>query len=228
MTTADRTADGSPCPGAEQAAADRALARIIRVRAGRQRQYQPRGNDAWSDQSHHFISSQRGFRDTRQFAGGAESPSCPSLTQPSYERFRSDVLTAALGPLPTGERGQNGEAFGKIPDPAGSVAATGAPYLPPRYCRQLHKALFANLPKVLIAWIHKEPITSRMGGPKLGRHAKGRSVRLLRLDPVRKVAKILSHRRKPVPMPTIDPDLLREDENGTPRLARERCMPKLF
>jgi hypothetical protein len=119
MTTADRTADGSPCPGAEQAATDRALARIIRVRAGRQCQYQPRGNDAWSDQSHHFISSQRGFRDTRQFGGGAESPSCPSLTLPSYERFRSDVLTAALGPPPNRLTGSKRVAFGKIPDPAG-------------------------------------------------------------------------------------------------------------
>jgi hypothetical protein len=173
MTAADRTPDRSPCPGAEQAAADRALARIIRVRAGGQRQYQPGGNDTWSDQSHHFISSQRGFRDTRQFAGGAESPSCPSLTQPSYERFRSDVLTAALGPLPTGERGQNGDALEKIPDPAEPVAATGAPNLPPRQRRQLHKALFANLPKVRVAGIHKEPITSRVGGPKPGRHAKG-------------------------------------------------------
>ena len=61
MTAADRTPDRSPCPGAEQAAADRALARIIRVRAGGQRQYQPGGNDAWSDQSHHFISSQKGL-----------------------------------------------------------------------------------------------------------------------------------------------------------------------
>jgi hypothetical protein len=66
-------------------------------------------------------------------------------------------------------------SFGKIPDPAGPVAATGAPYLPPRQCRQLHKALFANLPKVLVAGIHQEPITSRMGGPKPGRHAKGTS-----------------------------------------------------
>jgi hypothetical protein len=66
--------------------------------------------------------------------------------------------------------------LGKFPIPAGPVAATGAPHLPPRQRRQLHKALFANLPKLLVAGIHKEPITSRMGGPKPGRHAKGRSI----------------------------------------------------
>jgi len=53
MTAADRTPDRSPCPGAEQAAADRALARIIWVRAARQCRYQSRGNYAASDQPLH-------------------------------------------------------------------------------------------------------------------------------------------------------------------------------
>jgi len=53
MTAADRTPDRSPCPGAEQAAADRALARIIRVRAARQCRYQSHGNYAASDQPLH-------------------------------------------------------------------------------------------------------------------------------------------------------------------------------
>jgi hypothetical protein len=48
MTAADRTPDHSPGPGAEQAASDRALARIIRIRAARQCATSP-GNYAASD-----------------------------------------------------------------------------------------------------------------------------------------------------------------------------------
>jgi hypothetical protein len=54
MSAANRAADGCPCTGAEQAAADRALARVVRVRAPGQPQDEGR-NKAGSDQSLHHL-----------------------------------------------------------------------------------------------------------------------------------------------------------------------------
>jgi hypothetical protein len=56
MSTADRTTERSPRPGAQQAATHRTLSGIIRVGAARQREYQSRGNETGSDQPpHHFV-----------------------------------------------------------------------------------------------------------------------------------------------------------------------------
>ena len=54
MPPADRTADGRPRPGAEQAAAYRALARVVRVCATSQTEDDGR-NYAGSDQSIHQV-----------------------------------------------------------------------------------------------------------------------------------------------------------------------------
>jgi hypothetical protein len=59
MPAANRTADGRPCTGAEQAAADCALARVVWVRATRQPQDKRRRSNAGSNQSiHHDFLSQ--------------------------------------------------------------------------------------------------------------------------------------------------------------------------
>ena len=61
MPAADRTADGRPRTGAEQAAADRALAGVVRVCATSQPQDEGRRNNAGSDQSIYpaFLSQDR-------------------------------------------------------------------------------------------------------------------------------------------------------------------------
>jgi hypothetical protein len=53
MPAAYRTANRRPRTGAEQAAADRALARVVRVRATSQPQDEGRCDEAGSDQSIH-------------------------------------------------------------------------------------------------------------------------------------------------------------------------------
>jgi hypothetical protein len=59
MPAANRTADGCPRARAEQTAADRALARVVGVRAPGQSQDEGSRNDAGSDQSlHHDFLSQ--------------------------------------------------------------------------------------------------------------------------------------------------------------------------
>ena len=59
MPAANRTADGRPRTGAEQAAADCALARVVWVRASGQPQDEGRRDEAGSDQSiHHDFLSQ--------------------------------------------------------------------------------------------------------------------------------------------------------------------------
>jgi hypothetical protein len=55
MSAADRTADGCPSPGAEQAAAHRALARVVRVRATSQAQDKGRCHNAGSHKSLHHL-----------------------------------------------------------------------------------------------------------------------------------------------------------------------------
>jgi hypothetical protein len=55
MPAAYRTADGCPRAGAEQAAADRALAGIVRVRAPGQPQDEGRRDKAGSNQSLHHL-----------------------------------------------------------------------------------------------------------------------------------------------------------------------------
>jgi hypothetical protein len=55
MSASDCTADGRPRAGAEQAAADRALARVVRVRASGQPQDEGRRDNAGSDQSVHLL-----------------------------------------------------------------------------------------------------------------------------------------------------------------------------
>jgi hypothetical protein len=63
MPAANRTADGRPRAGAEQAAADCALARVVWVRATRQPQNKGRRNNAGSNQSiHHDFLSQNTAR----------------------------------------------------------------------------------------------------------------------------------------------------------------------
>jgi hypothetical protein len=58
MPAADRTADGRPRSRAEQAAADRALARVVGVGATSQPQDEGRRDKAGSDQSiHHYFLS---------------------------------------------------------------------------------------------------------------------------------------------------------------------------
>jgi hypothetical protein len=62
MSAPDRTADRGPGPGAEQPAADRALAGVIGIGAARQRQYQARGNPAGGDQTlRHMVHSPQVF-----------------------------------------------------------------------------------------------------------------------------------------------------------------------
>jgi hypothetical protein len=63
MSAADRPADGRPRPGAEQAAADRALARVVGICAPSQPQDEGRRNDAGSDQSIHMSSFHKDRRD---------------------------------------------------------------------------------------------------------------------------------------------------------------------
>jgi hypothetical protein len=59
MPAAYRTANRRPRTGAEQASADRPLARVVRVRATSQPQDEGRCDDAGSDQSiHHDFLSQ--------------------------------------------------------------------------------------------------------------------------------------------------------------------------
>jgi hypothetical protein len=53
MSAADRTANGRSRAGAEQTAADRALARVVGIRAPGQPQDEGCHNDAGSDQSIH-------------------------------------------------------------------------------------------------------------------------------------------------------------------------------
>jgi hypothetical protein len=57
MSAGHRTANSRPCAGAEQAAADRALPRVVRVRTTGQPQDEDRRNNPGSDQSihHHFL-----------------------------------------------------------------------------------------------------------------------------------------------------------------------------
>ena len=55
MPTADRAANGRPRPGAEQTAANRALARVVGVRTPGQSQDEGRRNNAGSDQSLHHV-----------------------------------------------------------------------------------------------------------------------------------------------------------------------------
>jgi hypothetical protein len=63
MPAANRTADGRPRSGTEQAAADRALARVVGVRATSQAQDEGRRNNSGSDQSlHHDFLSQSSAR----------------------------------------------------------------------------------------------------------------------------------------------------------------------
>jgi hypothetical protein len=54
MSAANRTADGRPRAGPEQAAADRALARVVGVRTTSQPQDEGRRDNAGSDQSIHY------------------------------------------------------------------------------------------------------------------------------------------------------------------------------
>jgi hypothetical protein len=58
MPAANRTANGCSCAGTEQAAAHRALPRVVRVRTTSQPQHEGRRNNGRSDQSihHAFLS----------------------------------------------------------------------------------------------------------------------------------------------------------------------------
>jgi hypothetical protein len=62
MPAANRTADGCPRARAEQAAADRALARVVGVRAPGQSQDEGSRNNAGSDQSLHLTSFRKARR----------------------------------------------------------------------------------------------------------------------------------------------------------------------
>ena len=55
MSAADRTANGRSRPGAEQAAAHRALPRVVGVCATSHPEDQPRPNNSGSDQSMHHV-----------------------------------------------------------------------------------------------------------------------------------------------------------------------------
>jgi hypothetical protein len=54
MSAANRTADGRPRAGPEQAAAERALSRVVGVRTTSQPQDEGRRDNAGSDQSIHY------------------------------------------------------------------------------------------------------------------------------------------------------------------------------